>query len=58
MADNPGNTGKQDDTRINVNKKQELDYWRETLNIPETKIRDAVKAVGPLVKDVKRYLQI
>lgn len=56
MADDLKNTGKQDDIRINVNQSWELKRWSEKLGVSEEKLRQAVKAVGPMVKDVKKYL--
>lgn len=56
MADDLKNTGKQDDIRINVNQTWELKRWSEKLGVSEEKLRQAVKAVGPMVKDVKKYL--
>lgn len=56
MADDLKNTGKGDDIRINVNQDHEVAYWTKTLGVTEAKLREAVKEVGVLVKDVKRYL--
>lgn len=56
MSDDLKNTGKQDDIRINVNQDHEVSYWTKELGVSEAKLREAVKAVGPLVKDVKKYL--
>lgn len=55
MADDLKNTGKQDDIRINVNQPWEVKHWSEKLGVSEEKLRQAVKAVGPMVKDVKKY---
>lgn len=56
MADNLRNTGKQDDIRINVNQPWELRDWAKKLGVSEEELKKAVKAVGVLVKDVKKHL--
>lgn len=56
MPDDKSKTGKQDDIRINVNQVHEVTYWTKTLEVTEAKLREAVDAVGPMVKDVKKYL--
>lgn len=58
MTDDLKNTGKQDDIRINVNQDHEVAYWTKALNVSADKLKAAVKAVGPLVKDVKKHLGI
>ena len=42
--------------RINVREKHEIFYWTHTLAISEIRLREAVKLVGPVVKDIKNYL--
>ncbi|MCK7555035.1 DUF3606 domain-containing protein [Chitinophaga sedimenti] len=56
MGDNLNNAGKQDDIRINVNESWELRDWCIKLGVTPERLREAVKAVGPLVRDVKAYL--
>jgi hypothetical protein len=56
MADDLKNTGKQDDSRINVNQPHEVTYWTKTLGVSEEKLREAVQKVGVMVADVKKYL--
>lgn len=46
----------EDTTKINVNQSWEIEYWTKKLSVTEQQLRTAVNAVGPLVKDVKRYL--
>jgi hypothetical protein len=43
-------------TRVNVLSTNEVNYWCHTLNCTETRLRNAVLAVGVLTKDVKGYL--
>jgi hypothetical protein len=56
MADNLQQTGKPDDARINVEQDHELDYWSGKFGVTREEIRAAVKAVGPMVKDVGERL--
>ncbi|HYD92388.1 MAG TPA: DUF3606 domain-containing protein [Flavobacterium sp.] len=57
MTDNLKNTGKQDDSRININQDHEVQYWTKELGVSAEKLREAVKAVGVMVKDVRAYLK-
>ena len=45
-----------DPTRILLSSTVEVNYWCHTLNCTETRLRNAVLAVGPLVADVRAYL--
>ena len=45
-----------DPTRIGLSSNLEVNYWCQTLNCTETRLRNAVLAVGPLVADVQGYL--
>lgn len=49
-------TGKPDRIRINVNQRFERLDWCRALGVSQIELRAAVKAVGPMVKDVKKYL--
>ena len=46
-----------DASRINLSQQWEIDYWTETLNTTETKLRNAVSKVGTSVSAVKEYLR-
>ena len=46
-----------DATRDNLASTVEVNYWCQTLNCTETRLRNAVLAVGPLATDVQTYLQ-
>jgi hypothetical protein len=48
--------GKGDDTRINVGQTHEINYWTRQLNTSPDRLKKAVAAVGPLAKDVKKWL--
>jgi len=45
-----------DPIRINLASTMEVNYWCQTLNCTETRLRNAVLAVGVLVADVQAYL--
>lgn len=45
-----------DMTRVNVRSTNEVNYWCHTFNCTETRLRNAVLAVGILVADVRSYL--
>lgn len=45
-----------DPTRINLFSTIEVNHWCQVLNCTETRLRNAVIAVGPLVADVRAYL--
>lgn len=44
-----------DPTHIRLTSTVEVNYWCQTLNCTETRLRNAVLAVGPLVMDVRAY---
>src|SRR5690349_10675920 len=56
MADDLKQTGKPDDQRINIDQDHELKYWSEKLGVSRDELRKAVRAAGPMVKDVQRHL--
>ena len=51
------NTNRQDTERINAIKDHEIKYWSNALSCTPQKLRDAITAVGPMVKDVKKWLK-
>jgi len=55
--DDKTKTGKEDDSRINVNESYELQYWSEKLNVSKERLKEAVAAVGTTVEAVKEYLK-
>lgn len=58
MPDDLTKTGPADDSRINIHQEYELRYWSQKFNVSAEQLRQAVKIVGPMVKDVKRHLGI
>jgi hypothetical protein len=57
MADDLRKTGRQDEERINVDQDHELGYWAEKLGVSRERLKQAVQAAGPMVKDVQRHLR-
>lgn len=45
-----------DAKRINIKSTNEVNYWCRTFNCTETRLRNAVLAVGSLSADVQQYL--
>ncbi|WP_072008538.1 DUF3606 domain-containing protein [Hymenobacter sp. IS2118] len=43
--------------RVNLASTMEVNYWCQALNCTETRLRNAVLAVGLLAADVRAYLQ-
>ena len=56
MADNLKDTGKPDDSRINMEQDHEVKYWSEKFGISRDELRKAVQAAGPMASDVQRHL--
>jgi hypothetical protein len=46
-----------DDARIDINRDADINYWMEALGIDEQQLRNAVKAVGARVGDVRRHIE-
>jgi Protein of unknown function (DUF3606) len=56
MSDNLKIRQPQDPKKININETWEVSYWTKALGVTEQKLREAVKAVGPMVVDVRKWL--
>ncbi len=56
MPDSVLNPGPADRTRVNVNQPHEVRYWCGVFACNERELREAVKAVGPIAKDVRAAL--
>jgi hypothetical protein len=56
MSDNLKNRGPQDRARVNTSEDWELKYWTKEFGVTEQQLKDAVKAVGPMVEDVRKKL--
>jgi hypothetical protein len=58
MADDESDIGTPDRDRINLNEDQEVRDWAKSLGVTEQHLREVVRRVGPMVKDVKAHLQV
>jgi hypothetical protein len=56
MADDRTKVGRPDRDRINVNEPYELRDWSEKFGVTPEQLKAAVKAGGPMAKDVARNL--
>jgi hypothetical protein len=56
MADDTSTRGPADGTRINIHEPLEVDYWCRELGVTPEQLRQAVRQVGVMVADVRRYL--
>ena len=56
MADDTTKRGKADRIRINIRQAFEIRYWTKAFGITKQMLIGTVKVVGPMVKNVKRYL--
>jgi len=56
MSDDKANRGPADAQRINVNEDYEVRYWTKALGVSEEKLRETVKRVGVMAKDVRTAL--
>jgi hypothetical protein len=57
MADDLKDTGRQDDSRINIEQDHEVRYWSEKFGVSRDELRSAVAKAGPMVKNVREHLQ-
>ena len=57
MADDKGNPGRPDRDRIDINEDYELRDWSEKFGVSKEELAEAVKRVGPIVKDVEAELK-
>ena len=58
MPDDLRIRGPEDATRINVNQPYEVAYWCNKFKCTEEQLRQAVGAVGVLVRNVRQYLGV
>lgn len=56
MSDDLKQTGKPDDSRINVEQIHEVKYWAHKFGVSPDALRSAVEKAGPIVKDVRQQL--
>lgn len=56
MADDLSKRQPQDADRVNVNEAWELRYWTARFKVSDEELRAAIKAVGPMARDIERHL--
>ncbi|WP_322514202.1 DUF3606 domain-containing protein [Rhodopseudomonas palustris] len=56
MGDDKTIRGPADRARVNVHEDYEVKYWTQKFGVSADQLRRAVKAVGPMARDVARYL--
>lgn len=54
--DDPQNLAEDNRSRVDVHSEQEIRYWMEALGVNRQQLRTAIRAVGPLVADLRKYL--
>lgn len=57
MPEDAKDRGHRNRDRIDITQEQVCRYWGEKLGVSSDKIRDAVKQVGPMAKDVEHHLR-
>jgi Protein of unknown function (DUF3606) len=57
MPDNLNRRGPEDPNKINLKQDHEVSYWTGFLGVSKDVLQRAVRAVGPMVKDVRKWLQ-
>jgi hypothetical protein len=57
MQDSPNIIIPQDATRININRKYEVEYWCDKFNCTEEELKKAINRVGVTSEAVKEYLK-
>jgi hypothetical protein len=57
MADDLKKRGKPERSRISTREGWEREYWKNYLGVSGHQLAAAVRKVGPMVKDVDKYLK-
>jgi hypothetical protein len=57
MSDDLSNRGQQDRIRINVHEEHEVRYWTQEFKVSREELEEAVKAIGVMVENVRKYLK-
>ena len=57
MADDPTKRAPQDALRISLTEPHEVAYWTKALGVSKEELERAVKAAGPMAKDVRAKLK-
>jgi hypothetical protein len=43
-------------SRVDVTRRSELRYWRQKFGVDDDLLKEAVRKVGPVVRDVEKFL--
>jgi hypothetical protein len=57
MSDNKNHVGKADRDRINLSEDYEVNSWSKKFGITKDELKNAVKQVGSMSKDVEAFLK-
>ncbi len=57
IMDNTTKTSSHDESRINVQKDHELNYWADKFDVTKVKLKAAINAAGTSVNEVEAYLR-
>ena len=57
MPDDKSKRGGQDRSRINMNERYEVEYWKKKFGVSEEELRAAVARVGSSAEAVERQLK-
>jgi hypothetical protein len=57
MTDDATDHGPRDGARIDLGEDHELRYWTQNFGCTGTELRNAMMAVGPMVDNVRAYLE-
>ena len=56
MSDDKQERGPADRNRVDVHEPYELQYWTKSFGVSAEKLKETVKRVGPMVKDIESAL--
>lgn len=56
MSDNLKIKQPADMTKVNISQEWEVDFWCKKFGITKDKLKQAVAAAGPMVKDIVKWL--
>lgn len=57
MTDNKKNVGKSDRDRISLSEEYEVQDWSKKFGVTQEELKQAVKKVGNMAKDVEAHLK-
>jgi hypothetical protein len=57
MAGDTTKRGPAHRSRVDINQDHEVRYWTEEIGCTATQLREAVRAVGPMVRNIREHLK-